>query len=431
LDHSSYTQLTSTQVEGVFIEQSKAGVPTAYSFDHQGNKYYIHSRYNPIAEAQQFAKQTIGHKKVVVYGFGLGYHIEAILQENDKLQELIVLDGNPLGLRAVEKAGGLSFLHDKRLTVLATEDEREFSQALVDVVKMEEIFFHTPSLRLLESKSPKLAELLKEWKVRSSKQFHEMMQENLSIHRDMVLRFPNIASLFPKEKLDKRKPGILVAAGPSLDKNVKQLSAVGEDAIILSVGTAVKALVANLVTPNWIMITDPQPVVGKQLAGISLDVPLIIFPTTHPAAYETYSGPLWFAFQEGMEECQEWAKELQVEMIETGGSVATSALDVLIKLQCNPIIFVGQDLAYHDGRTHASHTMYQDTNAAHIKHGVEVEGYGGGKVRSSVSWNIFRKWIERRIAKEPETVFINATEGGARIAGTIEMSLEEAIKRIK
>jgi hypothetical protein len=420
---------SSSSQAGFHLEESRIGVPTAYWVDQTGSKFYIHSRYNPVAEAQQFAKQTMGKKRAVVYGFGLGYHIEAILQENKDLLELIVIDGYPLGLQALDKSLNLPCLHDKRLTLLATSDERELIHALLHEVKIEEILFHTPSLRLLESKSPKLAQLLKEWKVRSSTQFHEIMQENLNIHKDMVLHYPNIAFLFPKEKAVTSKPGILVAAGPSLDKNVKQLATVGEEALILSVGTAVKALVANQVSPDMIIITDPQPVVGKQLEGVSLEVPLVIFPTTHPAAYETYPGPLWFAFQEGIDECKKWAEELHVETVRSGGSVATAALDILIKLRCDPIIFVGQDLAYKDGRTHASHTIAQDNEVSDSKFGVEVEGYGGGKVRSSVSWQIFKKWIEKRIGEASDTQFINATEGGVRISGTVEMSLQDAIRK--
>ena len=36
------------------------------------------------------------------------------------------------------------------------------------------------------------------------------------------------------------------------------------------------------------------------------------------------------------------------------GSVATMALDFALRLGCNPVIFVGQDLAHSYGRTYCS-----------------------------------------------------------------------------
>jgi len=37
-------------------------------------------------------------------------------------------------------------------------------------------------------------------------------------------------------------------------------------------------------------------------------------------------------------------------LVDSGGSVATTILDIAIKMGGNPIILVGQDLAYVDGK---------------------------------------------------------------------------------
>ncbi|HEY8344014.1 MAG TPA: hypothetical protein VIL66_02355, partial [Bacillota bacterium] len=66
----------------VLVEQAKSGEPTLY-INQDGKSLYIHSKYNPIAEAEkfvaQFAEQDLHkYRHLFVYGVGLGYHIEEL-----------------------------------------------------------------------------------------------------------------------------------------------------------------------------------------------------------------------------------------------------------------------------------------------------------------------------------------------------------------
>jgi hypothetical protein len=47
--------------------------------------------------------------------------------------------------------------------------------------------------------------------------------------------------------------------------------------------------------------------------------------------------------------------------IQSGGSVATSAFDLLLNMGCNPIILFGQDLAYTGREIHCSGTFIMTT----------------------------------------------------------------------
>lgn len=115
--------------------------------------------------------------------------------------------------------------------------------------------------------------------------------------------------------------------------------------------------------------------------------------------------------------------------VETGGSVATAALDILIKWGGNPIIFLGQDLAYTGGHTHVEDCTYGNEQVA-VERSLLVEGLEGGMVPTSRSLNRYRSWIEQRIAREQARKFINATAAGARISGTEEKSLDQIKEEI-
>ena len=83
---------------------------------------------------------------------------------------------------------------------------------------------------------------------------------------------------------------------------------------------------------------------------------------------------------------------------------------------CDPIVFVGLDLALEDGRQYADGcegtTPTQQT--------LEVDGYFGEKVQTLSQYNVFRDQFELCISHPlfSDRRYINATEGGARIDGT-------------
>jgi hypothetical protein len=103
--------------------------------------------------------------------------------------------------------------------------------------------------------------------------------------------------------------------------------------------------------------------------------------------------------------------------VETGGSVSTTALDILIRMGAEPVVLVGLDLAFPGDRLHAGGTFYGDFQAG-LAGGELVANNKGGLVATSKILNIYRRWVEKRISRENKT-FINTSLEGARIAGTV------------
>ena len=129
--------------------------------------------------------------------------------------------------------------------------------------------------------------------------------------------------------------------------------------------------------------------------------------------------------------------------IQSGGSVATSAFDLLLNLGCDPIILTGQDLAYTGREIHCSGSHHNEEwialvnrfrNLECINQGVirkrkikRVEAFGGrGEVISDFVFDLYRGWFTDS-ARKVHVRVINATEGGARISTADEMTLREAV----
>jgi hypothetical protein len=115
----------------------------------------------------------------------------------------------------------------------------------------------------------------------------------------------------------------------------------------------------------------------------------------------------------------------------TGGSVATDALFLLIMFGFKRIILTGLDLAFTNGAGHTKSFAIQKSQEVIERTSVfEVEGYDGGRIATDFGMKHYLDWFEN-MAKEYDgkVELIDATEGGARINGTVMMPLCEAINK--
>lgn len=231
-------------------------------------------------------------------------------------------------------------------------------------------------------------------------------------------------------KLPKNIPVIIVAAGPSLDKNILHLKQAQGKALIIAVDSALRALLKNDIIPDLFVTID-----GRKLAAHFDDprvsgIPVICNFNSNADVLDLHSGVKYF-INDMNPHINHILNQLGMQMpiASTGGSVANTAFSLSQTLGFTKIIMIGQDLAYTDNRTHASDTLRGTWNIDITSEDyVEVEGYYGGKVRSSNEFWLYLDWFQKELSIKPEITMINATEGGARIAGSVQMPLLDAIQ---
>jgi hypothetical protein len=112
--------------------------------------------------------------------------------------------------------------------------------------------------------------------------------------------------------------------------------------------------------------------------------------------------------------------------VDVGESVSTFMLDTAVKMGSNPIVFIGQDLAFSDGHTHAQGIGKRLKITAKAR---KVKSVTGGEVDTSAVYSWILHWIEKRIASVPGRVFINTSGAGAAIKGTLSMAFSEVIAK--
>jgi hypothetical protein len=193
---------------------------------------------------------------------------------------------------------------------------------------------------------------------------------------------------------------------------------VGEEGIILATGTVFRKLMNEGIAPDYVIVTDANKRVYAQIRGMEENTaPMLFLSTAYRGFAEKYKGDKYIIMQKGYNKAEDFASNNDFEIYETGGSVATTALEIGIRLGCRRIIFYGLDLAYTDDYVHASGTSRRDLNDNSDL--IETIDIYGNPIKTTKVLNIYRKWIEERIKNVRDIEIIDATEGGMKIKGMV------------
>lgn len=245
------------------------------------------------------------------------------------------------------------------------------------------------------------------------------------------------------------KPGLFVGAGPSLDRHFAALQEAQGRALIVAAHTAVKPLAREGITPDLVVIIEGQKLdhFFTDVAGLDRMV-LVPSASTHPVHLELAFKDVLSVSLEGMASADWLERAYGEKALPTGGSVACACFGIMHHLGCDPLVCVGMDMSYADGRSHALGTDLgccdattdeaRGLTSTHCREGYHrdleyptsmVTAWGGnGQVASREHWSSIRHWFE--IAARDwlgARQLINANETGARIRGFEERPLDEVV----
>lgn len=393
------------------------------------NKINICSSGNPWQEALLYAESVEKNTdKCIVFGFGLGYHIQEIAAMYPDM-ELFVLENDIEQVRAAVYYRDIKdILENENVHLIYCRDIKAYAKWLKENttkndVEKTDCKMWMPSIKTIED--VRLRELLEEYKVSffSMKYFRDILNDNFD--KNQLLKDESVDAI---RKNIEGKDVLLIAAGPSFDDEIENLKRLLEnkekrtDICVVCVGKICRKLISQKIIPDYIVMIDANETTRWQVSGVeACGVPLIYLSTIAPNVASEYKGKRYVAYQNGLEKSEEIAQKNKNTLFDTGGSVATFIIDLAIRFKAERLICVGLDMGYTGDRTHASGTGVKITDKSRLK---QIEAVGGGVAYAAKSLDVYRKWIERRIVTEKDTGFINASHG-ARIAGMVEKDLSD------
>jgi hypothetical protein len=407
----------------------------------------LHNEKHPECETEFFLEKiSKGHTGfVALLGMGLGYTPLAILRERPHLQSLAVFELEPgIFLQALHHMDLGELLSDPRL-LLSVGSGVNVDQILAQAARTlqletSQIFYHQQSY----NHNPTEYQQLKDEIFAHINRLNIGGSTTRALGRDFLInRFQHITTIHHDLFLEQLQnafsgiPAILVAGGPSLDKNVHLLKNAQGKAVIFAVDTVLPALLNNGVHPHFLTSIDPNNLTYEKFADVApraKGVSLIcsswvnrktpkIFPAEH----------VFWTFTTNF--LESWLNSLMGGKLFTSGASTVAHLNLIAAhiLGCAPIIFVGQDLAYPGANSHAKGTVLYSQAALSPpptqEEGQMVKGIDGTMLRTDRSFMSMKHHFESIIAKTADIVYINATEGGAHIEGTEVLSLQSALDR--
>ncbi|GGM35413.1 hypothetical protein GCM10011351_21870 [Paraliobacillus quinghaiensis] len=232
-------------------------------------------------------------------------------------------------------------------------------------------------------------------------------------------------------------PVVIVSAGPSLEKNINHLKEIPrENILIFAVDTSLVKLLDIGITPDAVFSIERVVQVYDYFykdIKIPKDTVFVGPLVVYPKIIEQFTEDRMIIPLRENDAVNTWLNTLvlgESEQISMGASVAHLAFSFARYIGCNPIIFIGQDLAYGtDGLTHSKGTVYDKDKIPHRKQEeFFVDGYFEQDVKTTRTWKHFTNWFEKEFYNT-EQLIINATEGGAKIRHSEQMTLRNALRK--
>ncbi len=405
------------------------------------NGVLLHSVYDPETEGNRFSEKISGGSQVVLYGFGMGYHLPELLNRLGDDGSLVVIELNPDILKAALTCIDHSaVLSDPRFSLIYAEDEEsavcEISSAMAHLNSRPghplEILFFNPAFKCIPEQFPRLSNALEVLLIerRFPAVLGDQERSNLDWNRDRIVNSSGIKELIGAHS---KQTAMLVSAGPSLDSVLPYLKLLGKKALIACVDTALPVLMEEGIAPDYIFTLDPQEASFKHFNGrLEQSATLIFTPTACPRVVASYAGPKRVAIQNGHRLYKnevDWARDKGVT--QSGGSVACLALDCLIQWGCGPILLIGQDCAFTSSRAYARSSVpsmeFLDrvlpggtVRIEHHKSSVRTKttptkGVHGNMVNTSQVMYSYLRSLEEIIDCHPDVPIVNWRSHGAHI----------------
>ena len=359
-DPALYDALSRCNDDGSVEVVAGRGGPVP-EFITDGKRISVHSRFDPVKEAERFASGVDANSfdLFVVAGFGFAYHLEELLRAAPRGATVLAMEKSPQVVRLACRERDLAALFgDERFRLLIAPSEEGVAAALKGRATRRASFLtHRGSHQSDPAYYGNLVRVAKSYlstkdvNIATLAKFEKTWIINIARNIDHVVSLPAALRFYD---MFRGFPAIVVAAGPSLTGSMDFIRRNSSRAVIIAVDTSYRLLRKNGIEPHFCVTVDPQSINARYFEG---DTPgktvLVADPSSHPSVFRLFRGRA--AMSGTAFPMMKWIEEITGERgeIAHGGSVSTNAYDFAVRLGASPIIMVGQDLAFTGGYAHA------------------------------------------------------------------------------
>ncbi len=415
-----------------------------------GRSWRLNSRWNPQIAAEVYAKRYTMRLYGIyfVFGFSDGRCVRELLKKCDDTNLLVVCEPDLEVFAAVCHHFAIhDLVEDKRVLLCFTDQKAEPDVVLkqllgytriklIDfyILPAYDVLYHNDCERFMDSV---IEQIRNQTVIRATHlNFDRLMPQHMLFHMKNMISHGNLGQL--KQALSgynlREIPVIIVAAGPSLDKNIHFLKRAQRKAFIIAMDASIRTVVQAGVRPDLLCCVDPN-CPERFFDGLDLqDIFWVCMQLSNPGILKKYAKHIFYYGHY----CTEWNAMLGEELgysfpdWSSTGSVSTEAFMLALYLGFRKLVLVGQDLAFTGGVSHTrgiEGALGDNDEYIRGRFIVEVEGINGELLETDFQMWYYKQWFEKVIRVNQGAIrVIDATEGGAKIEGAELQRLEEVIE---
>ncbi len=261
----------------------------------------------------------------------------------------------------------------------------------------------------------------------------------LLTHGQFLQNIPSMLESIPfqrilSERKNKFDNTIVVSAGPSLAKQLPLLKAYQDKAVIFCADGALSMLEKEGIVPDYVTNLDFTDLAMNFFQNKENKTSLnILSCATHPNVVHSLKAENCMIVLRNKALYQRFNLN-DFGYIDTGTHVSHFSYTLALALGFKNIIMIGQDLAFDEkGNSHSKGFDFGEKFSGEENiDKLKVPAYAGkGEVLTHITWNDYRIKLEYLFAcNDQKAKFYNATEGGARINFTEELSFKECCEKL-
>lgn len=422
-------------------------------FNNNSTKFY-HSQEGALKEANKWFSQL--DLKLIdalyIYGVGLGYYFDAAknwLETNPAHHLIFLEDDIDVIYRLFQTEKGTELLQHDQVDVYYFKDLEDQDTIL------ETLYWNlmttrsgVSALKLYQEQKPEFFDELQHKILFDIANKDALVDEYLKYGAGFFRNFyPNLKflskarwgnALFGKFS---KVPAIICGAGPSLQKNLPMLKSLTSKALVFAGGSALNVLDAQGLLPHFGAGIDPNPDQYRRLSThTSLNMPFFYRNRMFHQALQQVKGELLYISGSGGYDVSDWFEEkfeITAEFFDEGHNIVNFCTELACRLGCNPIIYIGVDLAYTGMQLYAPGVLSDATvNEKELLEEEDIDkrvlnrkDIYGNPTYTLWKWIAESQWIGEFSSEHTDHLFINATEGGIGFPGVANMTLEKTAKQ--
>lgn len=430
------------EIEAKFVVEQARDASNILGVWQDGKKTMLNSTYRPNEEAVKYAgKIQLTENSITFFvGLGNGAIVSEILKKlNEESNVLLYEASSELFCYVMEHFDVSAILSDSRVGIFVEDINADvignnlsylLNNMNVGVTVME---YHPKYKELYQEVCEKAEKIFMDCRdsaltnLRTVLDRSRLMTKNAIANIPFLLRSKISTDLVGKFPTD--MPAILVAGGPSLDKNYEVLHQAKGKALIVAMDRTARFLLDHGIEPDIFCSLDYAKNQELFRDERLKNIPFLYIPDLSHNVMKIVDGRK-LIYGTGDFRFYDWIiqkygkKPMQLPL---GGSVATFAYGFVRYMGFKRTILIGQDLALNDGKVYAGGLKNKRKVAEQFEH-LMVPGNIEDMVETRGDFYVYLTWFQQAVKEaEGQMEVINATEGGARIEGTRIMTLQEAV----